>query len=672
MTRILLLFICITALSCNKTSETKQTDPAKTEPTDNTDTGNFQTILDSIYQLYPESIGIMVHVESPENGISWSGSVGYSDKENKTQLLPDQPALIASSIKTYVSAAILRLQEEGKLNIEDPIGKHLTEKTITLFQNDGYEFDQIKIKHLLSHTSGIADYVDDDYFKRIDDDHQYRWTRDEQLKLATEVGNPLGEPQELFQYADVNYLLATEIIEQHTQKPFYESMGDLLRYEQLDLKNTWFPTLEDKPNGTKELVHQYWNEKGWGNYKIDVDWDSYEHDISWDLYGGGGIATTMKELAQFSYHLFNGHIIEDETVLNLITTDVPTTDGTPKTYRLGVADARVKGFRSFGHGGFWGTMTFYIPKLDASISVCVLERNGKMKAIRSTLNAFTDDLSSQLHQEDVIIDKDYTLYKAKESKATLILYPGGGTDASYTKQEFDIVNLANANNVSVLMMNFNSHLWVDDTTTRNLSEKLEEILTKHHIESGNTFIGGMSLGGNMALTLSNYLYQNNKAIAPKGVFVIDSPIDLYALYQSALTDVSNPDFDEERLAEPKWIINYFEEAFTKDSLLANIQTVSPFVYKNDYTSVPHLKDCPLRFYTEPDADWWKENRQTAFENTNAYVIQEVVKDLKSENWQKIELIQTENKGYRSNGERHPHSWSIADMHELVKWMKACQ
>lgn len=430
----------------------------------------YQSIINSIYKSNPESIGIMVHIESASNDISWSGSSGYSDKEKKNLLTPDQPALIASSIKTYISAAVLRLQEKGTLNIEDPIDKHLSAKTISLFQRDGYQLDQIKIKHLLSHTSGIDDYVNDDYFKFIDNNQKYHWTRDEQLELATKVGDPLGKPQATFKYADANYLLATEIIEQKTGSPFYNAIRDLLRYKELGITHTWFPTLEEKPAQTSDLVHQYWNVDDWGPSKMNIAWDSHEHDISWDLYGGGGIATTMKELSQFSYSLFNGHIIKDTETLSLIFSDVVTADGKVNNYRLGVADTAIRGIESYGHGGFWGTIVFYIPQLDASISVCVLERNGKMKVIESVLNELIEELTEQIQPSETIASRTYALHKAKDSKATLILFPGGGSTSKETREEFDILTAATANNISVLLMNFNRHLFIDQKKTRKLSD----------------------------------------------------------------------------------------------------------------------------------------------------------------------------------------------------------
>ena len=80
----------------------------------------------------------MVHVEAPHQGISWSGASGHPGKDTRAVLEADQPALIASNIKTYVSATILKLVEEKKLSVEYPIKDLLTKKTRTLFENGGF------------------------------------------------------------------------------------------------------------------------------------------------------------------------------------------------------------------------------------------------------------------------------------------------------------------------------------------------------------------------------------------------------------------------------------------------------------------------------------------------------------------------------------------------------
>lgn len=267
------------------------------------------------------------------------------------------------------------------------------------------------------------------------------------------------------------------------------------------------------------------------------------------------------------------------------------------------------------------------------------------------------------------LSKGYELYKVKDSKATLVLYPGAGSTAKQTKEEFDVLSAAAANQVSVLLMNFNQHLWIDELQTKELAEQLEAVFNQYQLDKHNAYIGGMSIGGNIALTLSNYLHQNQSEIAPKGCFIIDSPIDLYALYQSSKKDLLHPDFDAQRRAEPQWIVNYFEEHFTTESMLVSIQKVSPFTSQNRHINVTALKQCKLRFYTEPDSLWWSENRQMDFEQTNAYTIQQFAQDLRTKNWKQFELIETNNKGYRANGLRHPHSWSIVDVPDLLDWIR---
>ncbi len=326
----------------------------------------FQQLIDSVYGTNPGSVGIMVHIEAPGYGISWSGASGISDKGTQQVLESDQPALIASSIKTYVSATILRLVESGELSIEQPIRKLLTGRTRKLFQDGGYDLDAIRIKHLLSHTSGIRNYADQDYIDFINANKTYRWTRDEQLERTLSLGGPLAPPETTYNYTDANYLLLTEIIEQVTGKPFYTSMRELLRYEPLGLDNTWFPTLEEMPAGTKPLVHQYWGSLGW---------DSNDIDISVDLYGGGGIACPPEDLAGFSWNLFNGNIIADTATLNLIYTEVPTQDSIPARYFLGLTPTEYGGLTGFGHGGFWGTNVLWFPELNTSIAVYILEKD---------------------------------------------------------------------------------------------------------------------------------------------------------------------------------------------------------------------------------------------------------------------------------------------------------
>ncbi|MBK8532595.1 MAG: hypothetical protein IPL64_11960 [Flavobacteriales bacterium] len=67
-----------------------------------------QAVLDSIYLTDTTMVGLLVHLEAPDRSISWTGVSGRSEKGGAA-LQPKAPFLIASNIKTYVSATILAL-----------------------------------------------------------------------------------------------------------------------------------------------------------------------------------------------------------------------------------------------------------------------------------------------------------------------------------------------------------------------------------------------------------------------------------------------------------------------------------------------------------------------------------------------------------------------------------
>ena len=322
----------------------------------------LQHILDSTYQLNQDAIGLMIHVESPNKNISWTSAVGFSNKNTKEKIDKDQPLLIASNTKTYVSAAILKLVENGKLELNQPIKKLVYRKTKKRLKKNGYDVNKILIKHLLSHTSGITDYVNDAYFEFVNKNRNKEWTRDEQIKLAmqfaksTEAGN-------LFAYGDINYLLLSEIIEKKTGKPFYTSIRELLNFKKHNLNTTWFIDLEDKPKNTLPFAHQYYDK---------YNWDSYNLNPSWDLFGGGGLATNTKDLALFFQLLFEAKIIEDKTILSQIHTYVIPKEQS-KNYCLGLYNfPSFSGNKAYYHGGWWGTDVIYLPELNTTISAFTL------------------------------------------------------------------------------------------------------------------------------------------------------------------------------------------------------------------------------------------------------------------------------------------------------------
>lgn len=326
----------------------------------------FQELIDSMLQKVPNAKGISMHVEAPEQQISWTGATGWADSESNRKLQPTDPALIASITKTYVAATILRLVEKGNIFLNQKIDGQLSAPTQKLMEKAGYLLGEISIAQLCSHTSGITDYVNTEaYQSETLENPDHVWTRDEQIALALSM--PISDvPGAKFEYSETNYLLLTEVIETQTGIPFYVAMRDLLSYGQQGLNETWFVMLEEAPPHLSPLAHQFA-----GEFQVE----SHALHPSFDLYGGGGIAATPKDVARFTQALFAGQLFDHHKTTALLYYTTPTADGKSIDYSMGIAKTQLGPYTAYGHGGFWGTTTQYFPKLNASVSIFLMERD---------------------------------------------------------------------------------------------------------------------------------------------------------------------------------------------------------------------------------------------------------------------------------------------------------
>ncbi|MGB0424954.1 MAG: hypothetical protein ACPGED_11535, partial [Flavobacteriales bacterium] len=113
---------------------------------------------------------------------------------------------------------------------------------------------------------------------------------------------------------------------------------------------------------------QYWTSEGLDNHIIDP---------SFDLFGGGGIASSTREMAQFTQALFTGKVFDKPETLELMKTKMPIDQGEDPKYFLGLSEGETGGYKSFGHGGFWVTSSMYFPELETTIAVAIMDRDAK-------------------------------------------------------------------------------------------------------------------------------------------------------------------------------------------------------------------------------------------------------------------------------------------------------
>lgn len=270
-----------------------------------------------------------------------------------------------------------------------------------------------------------------------------------------------------------------------------------------------------------------------------------------------------------------------------------------------------------------------------------------------------------------IINSDYEIYKPiNEIKAVLILFGGYHEVAEDIRREFKVLEIAKDNNIAVIISNFNKKLWLEERDKNQLSKSIQNIFESNQLPIENVRIGGFSSGGNISLILSNYLISNQSIIQPKGVFVIDPPVDLLQLYRLSQRNLEL-NFSATSTQEANWLMGLFHEEFgLPENGIDKYEEYSPYNSEtNNINNLLNLDGLELRFYSEPDTLWWKENRNNKSYDLNAYWIEKLTNVLNEKFTNSIvEYITTENKGFRANGERHPHSWSIVDKEELSNWI----
>jgi D-alanyl-D-alanine carboxypeptidase len=323
---------------------------------------SLQRLADSVVAARPRLPGLLVFVKSGRLGSQWAVASGRSDTSRNLPLRPEQPVRIASNTKTYTAAAILRLMEQGRLRLSDPLSRHLPAELNTLLERDGYRTSQITIEQVLSHRSGLAEHpAVPSYLEYLVQRPEKRWTRLEQVQWLVDSLEPIGAPGERFRYSDTGYILLGAIIERYTGRNLGAGIRELLGFAKLGLRRTWFETLEPVPTGVAERAHQYIRGV-----------DSYQHDPSFDLFGGGGIVAPLEELAGFVEALLRGRVFEHRATLDtMLAARSPELGG----YGLGIYANNQSGHTGFGHSGFWGTVALHFPEDELTVAVAVTEQS---------------------------------------------------------------------------------------------------------------------------------------------------------------------------------------------------------------------------------------------------------------------------------------------------------
>lgn len=253
---------------------------------------------------------------------------GYADLENKALAGPETKFKIGSITKQFTGAAILKLQEEGKLSVEDKLSKYIP---------DFPRGDEVTVHHLLTHTSGIHSVTSNPDFPTRVVNHI---TEDDLLDVIRKAPYDFN-PGETFLYNNSAYVLLGYIIHKVTGVEY----GDYLKktfFEPLGMANTGYChsniKLENLARGYEKRGAAYFPAPVW--------------DLSW-AGGAGALYSTVDDLYKWNEALFSGKVISEKSLKSAFT-PVRLNNGDLSTfgeYGYGWMMNDFRGLRRISHGG---------------------------------------------------------------------------------------------------------------------------------------------------------------------------------------------------------------------------------------------------------------------------------------------------------------------------------
>lgn len=289
--------------------------------------------------------GVQVALSAPGKG-TYLRAFGVADKATGAPMTDRLNMRIGSETKTFTVTAMLKLVDEKKIGLDDPIGKYV----------DGVpNGDRITLRELAGMRSGLFNYsADDDFFKALTSDPRRPFTPQE--LLAYSFKHPvLFEPDAKFSYCNTNLILIGLVVEKISGRTLADYITDEV-IRPAGLKNTLFPTGAEFPS---PHAQGYTDQTASGKTEDAADWNP-----SWG-WAAGAMISDLTDLRRWAKVLATGELLSPATQAERLDV-VPALPGTG--YGLGIFN--VQGW--IGHNGSlpgYQSLTVYDARSQATLVV---------------------------------------------------------------------------------------------------------------------------------------------------------------------------------------------------------------------------------------------------------------------------------------------------------------
>ena len=428
-----------------------------------------QTLQDTLSQVdkilsqyQATNPGCQLSIE--RNGkIIYSKAMGMSDLERNVPLTTNSIIEAGSVSKQFTAAAILLLEQQGKLSLNDDVRKYIPE-----LRDYGIP---IKLSHMLHHTSGLRDWGSIASITGWSRGSQF-YTNDDALEIIVRQKKLNNKPGDEFIYSNSNYNPAAIIV----QRVSGLTLADFTKkyiFEPAGMTNTQW---RDDPNRiVKNRAVAY--SKTENGYKINMP-NEY-------VYGNGGLLTTTEDLLKWSTFYQQGKMGTSSLLAKQLQTE-SLNNGKKNVYGAGLFIMKVRGWDNISHGGATAGYRAYLetfPELKLTIAILSNTPEFNINVLANMVNKiFVTDKTDNT----AIIEKPKEEPKIKPisiSSEALKTYEGTyfseetNSTVTFKVQEEQLMIRLNANSIYPLKSTTNDAFHIEELNgdlvfSRNTKNKL--------------------------------------------------------------------------------------------------------------------------------------------------------------------------------------------------------
>jgi CubicO group peptidase (beta-lactamase class C family) len=305
-----LLFLCVSSIWAAETPSEKA-----------------DALLNGLIKTNDPGVAVLV---AQDGKILFEKCYGLADREHGVFVIPQTTFRIASITKQFTASAILKLQEEGKLSVDDKLSKYIT---------DFPRGNEVTLRQLLNHTSGIHDYSPEPEHLS---DVAKSTTTEAEIELIKKQKSPYDfDPGTKWRYDNSGYELLGYIVE----KVSGQNYGNFLRgnfFQPLGMTNTGvYRAHLDLPHealgyslGTNGFEAPFYSDPSWSG-------------------GDGALYSTVEDLYRWNEGIFNGQVLDAASLKAALTPVAPKASqvNSGNGYGFGWFVGPYRGLRDFSHSG---------------------------------------------------------------------------------------------------------------------------------------------------------------------------------------------------------------------------------------------------------------------------------------------------------------------------------